>query len=496
MHLSLVQFAIVLLVALGSLSYGYSASIISTTLGQPTFLSYFHLDRASNATQLIGAMNGLFQGGGLIGALSCFCLADNFGRKKALMAAALLTIIGGGLQSGSVHIAMYIVARLITGIAVGALLTLVPLYQSEIAPPQIRGLLVGMHGTMICAGYSLSSWVGFGFYFVDASGAQWRIPLAFQCVLPILLLSGLWLVPESPRWLLNNDRTDEALTCFTATRAESVDQEDTAGIDQEFQLLHSQIVRERRNRALWNDFFRKPSLRKRCLLGFGTMVAAQCTGTLVFANYSALLYHGLGFSVIRQLLMQSIWITCSFVCNGLCALIVDRVGRVRLLTIGLIGCLSSLIGEMTTLAVYEKTGSRAVASGAVFFLFWQLFWYGCCVDANTYIYTSEIFPTHLRARGLGVSISGLFASSIIFVESAPTAFADVGYKYYALFVSLNTIAIFVVYFTFPETKGKRLEDIAAIFGDHITLEDTNMERLHRQFQGEEKEGVAIMEVEN
>jgi MFS family permease len=84
--------------------------------------------------------------------------------------------------------------------SVGALVTLVPLYQSEIAPPRIRGLLVGMHGVLICVGYALASWVGVGFYFVNASGAQWRIPLAIQCLAPLALAIGVLFLPESPRW--------------------------------------------------------------------------------------------------------------------------------------------------------------------------------------------------------------------------------------------------------------------------------------------------------
>lgn len=79
-------------------------------------------------------------------------------------------------------------------------MVLVPLYQSELAPPKIRGLLVGMHGVCICIGYALSSWVGLGFYFVSASGAQWRIPLAIQCAAPLVLACGVLFLPESPRW--------------------------------------------------------------------------------------------------------------------------------------------------------------------------------------------------------------------------------------------------------------------------------------------------------
>lgn len=186
-------------VALGSMTYGYCSSIIATTLGQPTFIRYFHLDTKSNANDLIGAINGLFQAGGLFGTLSCIGSADWLGRRKAMLVTSIITVIGGALQAGSVNIGMYLVFRFVTGFGIGALVTLVPLYQSEIAPPRIRGLLVGVHGVLICVGYTLASWVGLGFYFVDADGAQWRLPLAIQALPPLGLAIGVLFLPESPR---------------------------------------------------------------------------------------------------------------------------------------------------------------------------------------------------------------------------------------------------------------------------------------------------------
>lgn len=211
-------------VALGSLTYGYCSSIIATTLGQPSFITYFELDTRPNSAEIQGAINGLFQAGGFIGTLVCYLFADWLGRRKALALWSVVGIIGGALQAGSVNISMFMAMRAITGASIGmralksplmpkwniisavtdrhlgALVTLVPLYQSEIAPPKIRGLLVGMHGGMIGTGYMIASYVGLGFYFVNASGAQWRIPLAIQCVPPLLLTAGVMLLPETPRW--------------------------------------------------------------------------------------------------------------------------------------------------------------------------------------------------------------------------------------------------------------------------------------------------------
>lgn len=110
---------LILFIALGSMTYGYCSSIIATTLGQPSFIGYFDLDTVSNAESLIGAINGLFQAGGLFGALSVLYLPDKLGRLWALFIGSAFCVVGGALQAGSVHIGMFLVARLLTGYGIG-----------------------------------------------------------------------------------------------------------------------------------------------------------------------------------------------------------------------------------------------------------------------------------------------------------------------------------------------------------------------------------------
>ncbi len=201
-----------------------------------------------------------------------------------MLVTSIITVIGGALQAGSVNIGMYLVFRFVTGFGIGALVTLVPLYQSEIAPPRIRGLLVGVHGVLICVGYTLASWVGLAFYFVHAKGAQWRLPLAIQALPPLGLAIGVLFLPESPRWLIDHsDRMDDAYKVFKTLRAESSD--DMIGNEQaikaEFDLLYGQIKHERLEEHTLGGLFRKPSMRKRCIIGFLTLFGCQATGTLV-----------------------------------------------------------------------------------------------------------------------------------------------------------------------------------------------------------------------
>lgn len=167
-------------------------------------------------------------------------------------------------------------------------------------------------------------------------------------------------------------------------------------------------------------------------------------------DYGPSLYAALGFSSVNQLIIQGGWITVCPIGNFLNSLIVDRIGRTRLLMAGFVGTISALIGECVSLSIYNKTGSSAATSAAVFFLFWHIACFSVTCDATSYVYASEIFPTPDRAKGLAISVSGLFVATIIFLEAAPTAFAAIGWKYYTLFIAVTTISFFFVWLYCPE----------------------------------------------
>jgi MFS family permease len=129
-------------------------------------------------------------------------MADRIGRKWTLFTASLISIIGGALSAGSVHVAMLIVVRILQGSGLGALATLVPIYLPEASTPSKRGMLTGLHGFFLVSGYNLSAWVGFGCFFSDNLTFGWRGPIAFTCIPPLILLIGCFWIPESPRTYL------------------------------------------------------------------------------------------------------------------------------------------------------------------------------------------------------------------------------------------------------------------------------------------------------
>lgn len=117
---------------------------------------------------------------------------------------------------------------------------------------------------------------------------------------------------------------------------------------------------------------------------------------------------------------------------------------------GFAGCVVALVGECITVSIYHRTGDNAAASAAVFFLFLHIACFSSSVDATSYIYASEIFPTPVRAKGLSFSVSGLFVATIIFLQCAPTAFGHISWRYYTVFIAITVVLFFVVWFYFPE----------------------------------------------
>lgn len=155
--------------------------------------------------------------------------AQYAGRKRSIQLGATIVIIGGALCAGSVNVAMFIVSRFIAGVGIGVLITSIPMYQSEVSTPESRGFMVCMHGVMFAVGYSLSAWIGFGTYFSSPdSSFGWRFPLAFQTAPALLLLVGSPFLPFSPRWLLQQDRPEEA---YAVLRRLHISKEDPSGAE-------------------------------------------------------------------------------------------------------------------------------------------------------------------------------------------------------------------------------------------------------------------------
>ncbi|KIW14757.1 hypothetical protein PV08_07542 [Exophiala spinifera] len=488
-------------IGLGSMTYGYTASIIGTTLGQPSFIEYFDLATRSNGTDLISTMNGLFQTGGVLGTLMLPYVADRWGRKWAIAVPAIIAVISGAFLAGSTNIGEFLLFRFFAGAAAFMILAAVPIWMSEVVPVDLRGALVDVHAVFLLLGYTVQGWVGFGFYFWDGGAATWRPPLALQCAWPLFLLCGIYWVPESPRWLVMQGRDEEAKQILFRLHSNPNDPENEFA-NAEYYQIEKQIAIDKTLGNSWMHMIKKPSYRKRCLLAIGTTGIIQCSGVLVINNYGPTLYANLGFSAVKQLLYPAAWLTMALGINILAMATVDLFARNRYMAFGVLGCMVTLIIEAALVAEFVPSNNHAALQAAVamFFIF-QIF-YGFCLDGTQFSYLNELFPSHIRAKGVCLGVSMISLMNIIWLQAAPTAFKTVGWKFYLAFIIPGTIGGFIMLFFFPDTKGVPLEEIAAIFGDadEVAIYQRDIEIDHTTHSiiahGHEAEKVGVGLTEN
>ncbi|KAL2010673.1 hypothetical protein VTN00DRAFT_6480 [Thermoascus crustaceus] len=479
---------VTIFVAIGSLTYGYCASIISSTIGQPGWYAYFNLPGQgepgydTTTTDAIATANGLFSAGGAVATLFMMWSCDFFGRKANIQLGAFLSLLGGALQGGAANLAMFQAGRWISGMGIGTLVTVCPMYLSEMSSPARRGWLVGHHAIFLVFGYMLSGWVGYGCYYANEQKIPsfgWRFPLCLQTVPPLILLLGSPWLPRSPRWLISKGKMDEARHVLERLR-QSPDDPENLVAKEEFYQTKEQLQLEAEKLAasgnnVWMAVLKKPSYRKRMLIGFLTQWGAEFGGPLIINNYAVLLYTNLGMTGGMPLLLSAIWLTTAGVIyNPLGAWLHDKVNSRRGMFItGFVGIVvtTSCLAAMT--AEYAGTKNRVGNGFGIFFMFLYLAFQGTCCDTTMYLYVSEIFPTEIRPIGMGFSLFGQFASTLILLQTAPIGFAHVGWKYYLVIICWSAVFIPVIYFFFPETARLSLEEIAKNFGEEVAVTITD-----------------------
>ncbi|CRG91958.1 Facilitated trehalose transporter Tret1 [Talaromyces islandicus] len=448
----------------GSLIYGYDSGIISTTLGQSSFPSYFH----KPSDNLIGAIVSTYSGGQGIGNLLGGWLGDSLGRKKTIWLASTLALIGAILQTAAVNIVMFLVGRILAGFAIGLVYAVSSIYNAEIAPPKIRGVIVGLQTQLISLGYALANWVGvFGSF--AAGNAAWRIPLGIQCVPALILILGLFWLPESPRWLIQKEKYDQARVVLERLHSEIGDA-DTGFYHREFEQIKQQIDFEREvTIKSWWVLFTKASNRRRLLLGIGLQVFLQTTGVNVVNYYQTTLFSDVGITGRNVLWVSAGYGMMGPIGNAICLSYIDKVGR----KLPLAWTSVALVIDMTLIMVFSKYfpgSSNRIGQGfTIAWIFSFSFIFSLGYNAIQLVYIAEIFPTALRSRATAICAFMGTGVGLLFNQLSPKAFARIGWKYYAIFVACDIVAAFCFFMFYPETQGKTLEEIAELFGDDLVF---------------------------
>ncbi|KAF2741235.1 MFS transporter [Polyplosphaeria fusca] len=464
---------VVIFVGFGSISTAYGLAIIGSTVGQPNFYTYFNLAAAgepgyAHTTNMIGGLNGVNSAGAIFGCLVNAWTCEKYGRRRSILIGCTILIVGGAFCAGAYDIAMFLVGRFIAGLGSGILACVVPIYQAEVSTPETRGAMVCVTGICYALGYALAGWLGFGCFFLPADSPHaefaWRFPLAFQIFFPIVVLAGSRFIPYSPRWLLQQDRRDEAFEIVKKLHAHSKDPHHNKARE-EFYLIEKQYELDKSMDVRPFEIFRTAPNRRRALVGFLLMWGDQFLGVFVMANYGVLIYASLGLTGYVPLLLNAVWTTVTIPGNIWTALYIDRFGRRTFMLIGSIGTTCSLIFLCALSAEFLNTENVAGLRAAAFFIFFWIFWWCFFIDATQYVYIAEIFPNHLRPQGVAFGLSAFYLASEICLVGAPVAMNQIGWKFYLVLICPSVVYIVLIYLLFPETKGRTLEEIGALFGD-------------------------------
>jgi sugar porter (SP) family MFS transporter len=438
--------SISIVATLGGLLFGYDTAVISGAIG---FLrTHFQLDTVQMGWAASSALVGCIAGAAAAGTLS-----DRFGRKTMLVASAVLFAVSGIGCALPRTIFEFNVFRIIGGIGVGFASMLSPLYIAEVAPARMRGRLVSVNQFAIVTGMLVVYFVN---YFIALQGnAKWNIEVGWRWMLgsesipAFIFLAGLFSVPESPRWLVKQNRREEAFRILSR-----VDGQQSA--TQDLTRLDALLKQERGTLA---ELFR-PGLRGVLVLGIALAVLQQVTGINVFLYYGPEIFKSLGNETNAALLQTVIVGAVNLTFTVAAILVVDRLGRKPLMILGSTGMGISL--TFLGLAAYLQKTELWVLT----FMLTYIASFAIAIGPVTWVLLSEIFPTKVRGRAMAIATLLLWLANYIVSQTFPlldespflVATFHHGFAFW-LYAAMCVVLIVVVWRWVPETKGKSLEEI-------------------------------------
>lgn len=425
---------------LGGVLYGYDMGIIAAAaiFVKRTFALSTLMEELVVSIVLIGAMIGAIVGG---------AVADRIGRRATLVWAGGIFIAGSVLAPLSGSVFVLIVARAIIGIGIGFTSVTAPVYVSELAPPQSRGMLIGLYQFALTVGIALANLVG---YWLAVQQA-WRLMFGIAVVPTVFFLGVILTVPESPRWLFAHGRPKEAAAVLRIYTDEMGAQRFLDDIEQGLKM-----PMEQRWSALWS-----PAVRGALFIAVGLTVLQQVTGINTIIYYGPQIFELAGTSSHANAILATLIVaTVNVVATVVGIALVDRVGRKPLLYVGVTGMTIALFALSFAFGHPGMLGS-SLGSIAITCLVVYIACFAFSLGAIAWILVAEVFPLRVRGRGVaaGTLFSGIanFAVSLTFLTlinilgSAGT---------FAIYGTLCIATLVFVRLVVPETRGRDLESIS------------------------------------
>lgn len=426
-----------LVTALGGLLFGYDISVISGTI--PFITDFFDLNEQMKGWVVSSALIGCILGASYAGRLG-----DKFGRKKILLATSILFAVSA-IGSGLAHsIPSFVIYRIIGGLAVGGASVLAPMYIAEVSPAHIRGRMVSVNQLTIVIGIALAYYVN---YFLLATGdVAWRWMLAAEAAPALLFFVALFIVPESPRWLVARERQYEATAILHKVAGSEFAQ---------FELKEiSESLQGNEKRGSLKDLFKK---KYGFILFIGIFLAVfqQWSGINVIFFYAPDIFAKANLGVNDSLFQTTLVGLTNVIFTVLAMRVIDKTGRKKLMLIGAAGMAICylLIGLL-----FQTSNTESWLLLSLLIITPAFFAFG--LGPTVWVVLSEIFPNKIRGAAMSVSTFALWVACYLLTLTFP-AFVEwfSAAKTFWIYAAICIIGFAVILKYLPETKGISLEQL-------------------------------------
>ncbi|WVW87123.1 hypothetical protein I302_109180 [Kwoniella bestiolae CBS 10118] len=448
---------------------GYDGSLMTAVLAMPHFQNTFH---SGTTGPKVSVIFSLYTVGAMVGAPFAAILSDRLGRRKAMVCGSITIITGMIIAATSKHVAQFVVARFILGFGIAIMTVAAPAYSIEIAPPHWRGRCTGFYNCGWFGGSIPAAAVTYGCNNID-SNLSWQLPLIFQAFACLIVLIGVWFIPESPRYLMANGREEEAIDFLVKYHGAD---------DPNSKLVHLEIEEMRENIRLdgidkvWWDY------RPLFITHNGRWRMAQVIMIGVFGQFSGnglgyfntVIYENLGITSVPKQLAYNLLNSVVSAIGALTAVsLTDKMNRRPVLIFGTLACAATLAinsGLSAKLDSQVKASgddaskvSSSVAQGALaaYFLF-------NVVNSFTYtplqgVLPSEALDTNMRAKGLAVY--GFIVNGVGFINqfAGPIALGNIQYKYIYIFVGWDVVEAILWFLFCVESQGRTIEQLEWVY---------------------------------
>jgi SP family xylose:H+ symportor-like MFS transporter len=434
--------------ALGGLLFGFDTAVISGTTDALT--STFKLTSSTLGFTVASALLGT-----IIGSVIAGKPTDRWGRKRALLVLAVgyfVTSLGSALAWNWTS---FVAFRLLGGLAVGGASVVSPLYIAEISPARYRGRLVGIMQFNVVLGILVAFLSNYLIGQLDLGEARWRWMLGVQAVPSAIFFVLLFPTPESPRWLITRGRTGEARAVMAGLGVGA------AEIDSEV----AEIVRSiegsqgEENESLFQHKYRRPIYLAVAIAAFN-----QLSGINALMYYAPTIFKMAGAGGGSALLQAVALGGTNLLFTMLAMTVIDRFGRRKLILIGSVGYLISLVATAWAFYTYgtnfTPAGSAIVLAALILFIASHAFGQGAVI----WVFISEIFPNRVRARGQALGSFTHWAMAALVSWTFPIIAERSGGHAFAFYAAMMCLQLLWALFLMPETKGVPLEEIQKRLG--------------------------------